>query len=103
MSVNTRPYRRESKNDRVDTKALLEAYRPTAIPIAMMAYRSDRRGGKPMTSVALRGLAPIGSPRANFHHGPEPNRAPIKRRKIRLQSDPLVTTRDGRAASRKIS
>ena len=52
-SVNTRPYRRESKNDRVDTKALLEAYRPTAIPIAMMAYRSDRRGGKPVTSVAV--------------------------------------------------
>ncbi len=31
MSVNTRPYRRGSKNDRANTKALLEAYRPTGL------------------------------------------------------------------------
>ena len=37
MSVNTRPYRRGSKNDRADTKALLEAYRPTGL----QAYRNE--------------------------------------------------------------
>lgn len=35
-----------------------------------MAYRSDRRGDVPITSVASAGpLLPIGTPRATFHRG----------------------------------
>ena len=36
------------------------------IPIAMMAYRSDRRGVKPITDVALRGLFRVWHPAREF-------------------------------------
>ena len=36
-----------------------------------MAYRSDRRGEKPVTSVTFEVLQAIGSPRVDFHYGQE--------------------------------
>jgi hypothetical protein len=42
------------------------------ISIEMMAYRSDRRGEKPVTWLAFQGpFATIGSPRVDFHYGQE--------------------------------
>jgi hypothetical protein len=37
----------------------------------MMAFRSDRRGDDPMTSVALEAVSCVWSPARDFHHGPE--------------------------------
>jgi hypothetical protein len=52
------------------------------IPIALMAYRSDRRGVKPITPLALlRSFSAIGSPCAAFHHGPELEEAPLRGRR----------------------
>jgi hypothetical protein len=49
----------------------------------MMAYRSDRRGGKPATSVALRGHTSRLAPRAwIFHHGQERPRSITGRRYV---------------------
>ena len=37
-----------------------------------MAHRSDRRGDEPITRMAAQAGQSIGSPRADFHDGPEP-------------------------------
>ena len=37
----------------------------------MMAHRSDRRGDVPITALAYEAGHSIGSPRADFHDGPE--------------------------------
>ena len=64
---------------------------------ALKAHRSDRRRAMPITSLASRGpLSAIGTPRATFHHGPEPS-APRKRPEIRLQS----SRRDRRAEKKQ--
>ena len=39
-----------------------------------MAHRSDRRGGTPITALAFEVVQAIGTPRADFHDGPEPKR-----------------------------
>jgi hypothetical protein len=36
-----------------------------------MTHRSDRRGDTPITRLAIRAVQAIGSPRADFHDGPE--------------------------------
>ena len=51
-----------------------------------MAHRSDRRGDVPITALAYEAGHSIGSPRADFHDGPELT-ALHQRPKIRLQSD----------------
>jgi hypothetical protein len=37
----------------------------------MMAFRSDRRGDDPITSVALEAVSCVWDPARDFHHGPE--------------------------------
>jgi hypothetical protein len=37
----------------------------------IMAHRSDRRGDEPITALAFEAVQAIGSPRADFHDGPE--------------------------------
>jgi hypothetical protein len=39
-----------------------------------MTHRSDRLGGTPITRLAIRAVQAIGTPRADFHDGPEPTR-----------------------------
>ena len=55
-----------------------------------MANRSDRRGEYADSSLGLSmAVTTIGAPRANIHHGPEPEvELHSKRPEIRLQSKP---------------
>ncbi len=55
----------------------------------LMANRSDRRGEHADSSLGhSMAVTTIGTPRANIHHGPEPEHSSIKRPEIRLQSTP---------------
>src|SRR5262249_6970610 len=54
----------------------------------LMTNRSDRRGAMPRTTLAFAGRRHDWLPARGFHHGPE--LAPLKRPKIRVQSD-LIT------------
>jgi hypothetical protein len=56
-----------------------------------MTNRSDRRGAKPGTTLAFAGRRNDWLPARGFHHGPE--FTPLKRPKIRVQSD-LITSTD---------
>ena len=54
-----------------------------------MANRSDRRGEHADSSLGhSMAVTTIGAPRANIHHGPEPEHSSTKRPEIRLQSTP---------------
>ena len=58
-----------------------------------MAHRSDRRGGRPITRLAVRGRASDWLPARGFHDGPEPNRLPGRGR--RYDCSPTVVQGSG--------